>query len=69
MDNHEYKEALKVFYSSVTGFMTNDPRLVEELKRRSAFFKFLKMGDREKTIFVLDWFIFDAKVNVSVVDN
>ncbi len=62
MNDPEYKVALKVFYSSVTGFMSNDPRFIEELKRRSAFFKFLKMGDREKTVFILDWFIFDVKV-------
>ena len=62
MDNVEYKEALKQFYSSIAGFMMQDPHLVEELKQRSAFFGFLQMGEREKIQFNLDWFIFDAKV-------
>src|SRR3989338_10816459 len=62
IDNFDYKAALKEFYGSVAGFITSDPRLVEELKRRSVFFQFLAMGEREKIQFNLDWFIFDAKV-------
>jgi len=59
MDNYEYKQVMREFYSGISNFIMKNPKLIGELEEKDIFFSFFNIEEDTKKKMLFDWFIFD----------